>query len=904
MRKIFVIPLICAVSLLCCRFVKSVNDTHFHDKSIEESEETETTTMDTTTVTKITETTETTRKTTKMPTESSNSNLTTEKPAEKVNSEQPSETIVSNDNTKGNWMKVKNSIRDDLMNVQAILVKDEEVTKQCQTANLEAKTRYLMCGGSIISDHHVLTSASCIHEATHIRHNIKAPLAVVIAPTKSGSQIIRVQDYVIHPNHQDDPHKANHLDHNLAILKLACRIKSNILKKVKLPESPFTEICGDGNCMATFFRKLGKSSYRMYEITAENIPLSKRKRDQSAVLWSTKVSSVTEGPGIDKKRNNREVRKLIHPPTFDISFAATGAERANRNWLKVSSDTDNTKKANTQSTIVSTSATTITEKTTRKMGPMKTTDKSIINNNSVKSIMTRASDGTSRCPSTGTPVMSEDVQTALVSVPCDDRQPFRAWGYTDLFVNIDWINHTVENLKKPEKPASENVGTGPCHTCIFNFYFAKGHDQKYGSSEKPDCSKVITIASKDNGLSSNIMQSLKIRVLNDNNKNPIVFHSNFGAQSGPALPTAYAAAPAREYRSNADSIDQTSNDDNRRSTMEKRRNVTGNCTPEPDILGMGLNGKMTQIKKASLATEIRDNTLMERMKFFNFQNQKKTIQNQSQRDMYTEGQDYGHYIDKEPNVVPEASKTIFPRGGGKFENQQPRLPVRSTENRAKNNQSDTSPLDAANATLLYPNLRGFFKDPKKLSNYPEIMENSNTDDSPEDHMIIVKLRIEEPRYDPLKTSSEVEEAILKNMSVMIDGDRSKNSEIYVNGKSLKDSEIYVYGERTRKSRNYRENRDFRYSSKTTQIYQIDRTTDKSITWANDRIVRLPSSTGYATRQERQSYAVNKATVETRNYNNGHPGRPMEFSDNVANLRAARKQDLHELFRKNRQKGRD
>ena len=31
--------------------------------------------------------------------------------------------------------------------------------------------RYLMCAGSILSQRHVLTSASCIHEATHIRYD-------------------------------------------------------------------------------------------------------------------------------------------------------------------------------------------------------------------------------------------------------------------------------------------------------------------------------------------------------------------------------------------------------------------------------------------------------------------------------------------------------------------------------------------------------------------------------------------------------------------------------------------------------------------------------------------------------------------------------------------------------------
>ena len=60
-------------------------------------------------------------------------------------------------------------------------------------------------------------------ELNFSRHNIRAPLAVVIAPLKPSIQVIRVLDYKIHPNHHTNPYSRQYAEHNLAILRLACR---------------------------------------------------------------------------------------------------------------------------------------------------------------------------------------------------------------------------------------------------------------------------------------------------------------------------------------------------------------------------------------------------------------------------------------------------------------------------------------------------------------------------------------------------------------------------------------------------------------------------------------------------------------------------------------------------------
>ncbi|XP_058790025.1 uncharacterized protein LOC131663571 [Phymastichus coffea] len=73
------------------------------------------------------------------------------------------------------------------------------------------------------------------------------------------------------------------------------------------------------------------------------------------------------------------------------------------------------------------------------------------------------------CPQTGSAAMLNKIQTAMVTVSCDDRQPMTPCQYTDLFDNLDWINKMTGNWK-PARSTSVAV----CSTCLYHFFI--GYD--------------------------------------------------------------------------------------------------------------------------------------------------------------------------------------------------------------------------------------------------------------------------------------------------------------------------------------------------------------------------------------------------------------------------------------------
>ncbi|XP_063989771.1 uncharacterized protein LOC135169032 [Diachasmimorpha longicaudata] len=158
------------------------------------------------------------------------------------------------------WMSKTENINNDLINIQAIVVKDQDGGLPCNKGERKSERRYLMCAGSILNKNYVLTSTSCLHEALHIRHNIRGSLAVAIAPLKSSVQIIRVVEYRIHPKHNANPYTIDYIKHNVAILKLECTIDVENDHRVELPNQPMMNFCKDENCNVAIYRIVGYNS--------------------------------------------------------------------------------------------------------------------------------------------------------------------------------------------------------------------------------------------------------------------------------------------------------------------------------------------------------------------------------------------------------------------------------------------------------------------------------------------------------------------------------------------------------------------------------------------------------------------------------------------------------------------
>lgn len=80
-----------------------------------------------------------------------------------------------------------------------------------------------------------------------------------------------------------------------------------------------------------------------------------------------------------------------------------------------------------------------------------------------------------------------DLQTALVSVPCDDRQPTAIWRYTDIHVNSGWIKEVVKDwtyrVGQSVQPGKV-PGTG-CQTCIYNFFIDFNNKGQSNSTFNP-----------------------------------------------------------------------------------------------------------------------------------------------------------------------------------------------------------------------------------------------------------------------------------------------------------------------------------------------------------------------------------------------------------------------------------
>ncbi|XP_023246942.1 uncharacterized protein LOC111643401 [Copidosoma floridanum] len=163
-------------------------------------------------------------------------------------------------------------------------------------------SRYLMCSGSILSSTFILTSASCIHEITYVRHNIRAPLAVLIAPFSDDSQVIKIVDYYIHPNHVVDPRNESHPRHNLVVAKLECSISSVNFKKIELPDKPLDKECINDNCHMAVIKRRGQSYFSMYQTSARFTQNSKRKRKRASIAGETKRASSSGSRVLGKRR--------------------------------------------------------------------------------------------------------------------------------------------------------------------------------------------------------------------------------------------------------------------------------------------------------------------------------------------------------------------------------------------------------------------------------------------------------------------------------------------------------------------------------------------------------------------------------------------------------------------------
>ncbi|XP_051161353.1 putative uncharacterized protein DDB_G0286901 [Leptopilina boulardi] len=389
----------------------------------------------------------------------------------------PRETVRQINQVSQDWMMEILNVNKELLDVHAVIAKDEESTTNCMMGTKKTNKRHLMCVGSIVNVQHVLTSATCIQEATYIRHNLKAPLVVVVGLLKPKPQVIRVNNYEVHPQHIAFPYNSQHSMHNIAVIKLACRIATEHFTPIELPRAPFTELCPNDNCMVAIIRKVGKTSNVIYDTWAKHIPpVTRGKRGLTETTIELQNNNNLKTPPVNIQEKLRET--LVNPRPLKLN--------AEQDILSNNiSQTTITKKLSkmTKSMAVKNN---VKEKRNFSLQnvPEVSSTANVKNNNSVideyaiqgdsdrndkvRLFSTRASDGFQGCPQSGSPVMFGKVQAALVSVSCDDRQPGTPWKYTDIFSNLDWIEKETDTWHNDTKSrADSSLG---CTTCIYNFF--------------------------------------------------------------------------------------------------------------------------------------------------------------------------------------------------------------------------------------------------------------------------------------------------------------------------------------------------------------------------------------------------------------------------------------------------
>ncbi|XP_012286003.1 mucin-5AC [Orussus abietinus] len=421
-----------------------------------------------------------------------------------------------NDKVFPHWMNKGNRIDPDLLNVQAVVVRDEDADQPCQPGIKDSSRIHMMCAGSILAEDLILTSASCLHETLRIRENIQAPVAVAIN-VLNRLEIIRMDSYKVHPRHENmeakERQSPQYARHNVAIMKLQCKMENGI--KIELPRQRMSEMCNSGKCRLALLRRSGLNHVIMFQQEAQHIPNNRRKRQSNETsLFSTNATST-----IDQENNktavlevetssgilkgNASTSSAINVANVTMAPMLVSRKEKGENTSKGESINDPQAKEASNETSTQLNNTHVTSEPTVFLEDLlKMWSTYGKKDDPIKSLVTRYSDGTRGCPQTGSPVMAGKVQVGLVAESCDDRQPNAEWRYTELYDNLDWIRSTMKQLNdageksdpasKPDSPTIQ--GPAPGHECIniYNFFIGYKGTENQGSLYNPEQPNAIT----------------------------------------------------------------------------------------------------------------------------------------------------------------------------------------------------------------------------------------------------------------------------------------------------------------------------------------------------------------------------------------------------------------------------
>ncbi|KAJ8673209.1 hypothetical protein QAD02_004471 [Eretmocerus hayati] len=398
-----------------------------------------------------------------------------------------------------------------LLKMHAFIVKDASVPECGEPAPKKTFTRFFMCSGVVLTQHQVLTSASCMNHADIHNHFIQGDLAVLvggIADPKANSYVMKINTYEINPSYNPNLGSKKNYEYNLAMVTVSCPFPGGSALIPKFPSKPFSDVghtCCPNRCNLTTVVTHARDHQHFLEIlSAKHLPRPIHEDEESLDETPSKQS---QGSDLDSpidvedsdkdqmiQREERHVQKPFNQYILQNRGAGGGLgfksyEGSSFTTLKkifrrqAADETpaegtpveDHAPKenaaANTDAVEHGAAATAATEAehssttTATEAGHGSTTVVTTVKPSTTSSTNCTKDDDELDfvreyvyCPPLGSPIVSGGVLIALISYTCDDEQPTTPWEYVNIQKNMPWIDSQISQ-KLTEKKDEDQEST-------------------------------------------------------------------------------------------------------------------------------------------------------------------------------------------------------------------------------------------------------------------------------------------------------------------------------------------------------------------------------------------------------------------------------------------------------------
>ncbi|XP_051161354.1 uncharacterized protein LOC127281611 [Leptopilina boulardi] len=210
------------------------------------------------------------------------------------------------------WIQREFHGYDDILNLHAFIIRDEEIPQCGNSANKITNTRYFMCSGVILTKKFILTTASCIQYADIFEHHIEANLSVLIGAVSNQAYVIKVKKYEMHPEYKNIAESMDYALRNLAIITIACDIPTEVLSIPTFPAryEDVSHMCCSDTCKILTIIQTPTNRHKIQLMDAKYIP--RAVHDDIVEI----NNSERRKKGISIVKKVKRENKIAPPPIF------------------------------------------------------------------------------------------------------------------------------------------------------------------------------------------------------------------------------------------------------------------------------------------------------------------------------------------------------------------------------------------------------------------------------------------------------------------------------------------------------------------------------------------------------------------------------------------------------------